>query len=224
MAFMKIDQNAVSKVSNGGAYITTSGIYDVTIGALTLDVNENGARQIGAYVTLDGENYQMMYGALPLDLFDGSQELDNNVKTLMRMAVIAGLDDIEDPEEAVLPIGKEGADKDIMVFEQFSDVPMKLWVKAEYRRSKDGVMYEARIIKDAFRIEDNASADEITNDTEPGVKYSKREAYFNEVKYKDTDADDVAKWIEEGRPKTPSGGTAAKARPGAVAKKRFGAK
>lgn len=220
MAFMKIDQEVVSKASNGGAYITDSGIYEVTVGALTLDVNEHGARQIGAYVTLDGENYQMLYGALPLDLFDNSQELDNNVKTLMRIATVAGFEDIEDPVEAVLPIGKEGADKDCMVFEQFEGTQLKLWVKAEYNKGKDGRIYESRIIKDAFRVEDNASADEIVNDTEAGTKYSKREAYFEEVKYKDTDKEEVDQWIADGRPKTTSSSSSTAAKP----KKSFGAK
>ena len=70
--FMTLNTEAASKVSNGGAFITESGLFDVTIGAITVDINEHGARQIGAYITLDGENYQMLYGALQVDLYDGS--------------------------------------------------------------------------------------------------------------------------------------------------------
>lgn len=194
MGFMTINKETVAKTGGGGSYITTSGLYDVTIGALTLDINEHGARNIGAYITLDGENYQMLYGALPLDLFDGSQEIKSNINTLMRLATIAGVvDDISDPIEATLPIGKDGADKDTMILDDFTDLQCKLWVKAEYSKGKkNGVIYENRIIKDAFTT-DGASADEITNETEAGVKMSKREKYFTEVSYKDTDEVEVAK-------------------------------
>lgn len=222
MSFLKVKKEVIEKTGNGGAYITQSGLYDVTIGALTLDINEHGARTIGAYITLDGENYQMLYGALPLDLFDGSQEIEGNVNTLMRLATIAGFESIEDPVEMALPIGKEGADKDILVFDQFSDLPCKLWVKVEYSKGKkNGVIYENRIIKDAFR-EDGASADEIANESEIGVKMTKREKYFTETKYKDTDEAEVAAWIEAGRPKTASTGTAAKTT--VAPKRKFGAK
>lgn len=221
MAFLKIDKKTVEKVSNGGgAYISQSGLYDVTIAALTLDINEHGARQIGAYITQDGENFQMLYGALPLDLFDGSKEIEGNVATLMRMATIAGIEEISDPIEAELPIGKEGAVKEIMILDDFSDLQCKLWVKFEFSRGKNGVIYENRIIKDVFSAE-GASADEIANETEIGVKIVKREKYFTETKYKDVTEEEITAWIEGGRAKTAST-PAAKA--SAAPKRRFGAK
>lgn len=222
MAFLKVSQDVVQKTGTGGAYITESGLYDVTIGAITLDINDHGARQIGAYVTLDGETYQMLYGALPLDLFDGSQEIEGNVNTLMRLATIAGLEDISDPIEMDLPIGKGGAEKTMMVLDDFTDLECKLWVKFEFSKGKkNGVIYENRIIKDAFRA-DGASADEIVNETEVGTKMAKREKYFTETKYKDVTEDEIAKWIEDGRPKTASAGPAATKAP--AVKRKFGSK
>ena len=65
MAFMKVKQEIVEKTGDGGTFVTTSGIYDVVIGAITVDTNDNGARQLGAYISLDeGKSYTMLYGAL----------------------------------------------------------------------------------------------------------------------------------------------------------------
>ena len=222
MAFMSVNQETVAKTGDGANGIYTSGIFDVTIGALTLDVNENGARQIGAYLSIDGgENYQMLYGILPLDLYDNSQTLDNNEAVLQRLATIAGFDTIEDPEDMVLPIGKSGADKDCQVFSQFEGFECKMWVKQEYSKGKDGRVYENRILKDVFRT-DKASADEIVNDTEVGVKYGKREQFFEDVKYKNITEEEVKAWIDAGRPKEPTGGSTGGAAKGP--KKTFGAK
>lgn len=219
MSFMKLDADKASKISNGGAYITESNLFDVTIGAITVDINEHGARNIGAYVTLDGENYQMLYGALPLDLFDGSKAIDSNVDCFQRMMAVAQVDDIADPEPMDLPVGKGGEEKEMLVFSEFSDLECKLWVKVEYSKGKNGVIYENRIIKDIF-TKDGASADEVLNGTEAGVKLGKREKFFTETKYKNVTEDEVAAWVEAGRPKEAMGG-GAKATP---AKKSFGKK
>ncbi len=87
---------------------------------------------------------------------------------------------------------------------------------------------EKKVIKGFFRVEDNASAEEIVNETEAGVQYEKESKYFENVTYKDgLDADAIAAWVAQGRPKGTagaggaSGGTAAK-KPSFGKKKSFG--
>ena len=211
MGFMKVNKEVVEK-AGGSAFIGASNIYEVTLNAVTVDINEKGARTVGLYVNVGGTD-QMLYGALPLDLYDNSQELDNNVACLQRLAVIAGLEDIEDPEEATLPIGKGGADKDVMVLPGFEDVECKIWMKQEFYKSAAGKIGENRLLKDVFTME-NASADEIINETEAGVKYTKREQYFTDTKYGTQKAplteQEVQDWVDAGRPDTSGSGGGSK--------------
>ena len=206
MAFMKVNTETVQKTGDGASGIYSSGIFEVRINAVTLDVNENGARQIGLYVNYNDKD-QMMYGAIDLDLYDGSKEIDGNVELFQRLMVVADAVDLGDGEEATLPIGKDGADKDVTIFPEFEDVELKIWVKQEFYKTKAGKIGDKRAIKDVFTL-DNKSADEIVNDTEAGVKYGKREKYFEDIKYaKSVTKEEVDAWIDNGRKDEPSSGS-----------------
>lgn len=220
---MKVQKEVVEKVGGDSNYITTSGLYDVTLKAVTVDVNEKGARTIGLFVEHNGQT-QMLYGALPLDLNDGSKEIKSKVATLQRLAVIAGVEDISDPEEVELPIGKAGAMKDVAVLPDFEDLDCKIFIKLAYSKGKDGKVYENRTLMNVFRA-DGASADEIVNETEIGVRLAKQEKYFTDIEYRDITKEEVEAWIAGGRNGTVStGATSSAPKPSFGKKPAFGKK
>lgn len=225
MSFRTVDLEKAAKV--GGNYIMSSGLYDVTIHAVTVDTNENDAKTLGLFVNYNG-NDQMLYGALGLDLYDGRLN-DSGYATFDRLAVVAGIDgDIADPEETTLPIGKGGADKDVSVLPDFADVECKIWIRCEYYRKKDGTIGENRVLVNAFRA-DGASAEEILNETEVGVRLQKQANLSNDFtanKYSkkgDVTAEDVDAWIAGGRGQDAKPSAPTKA-PSFGAKKSFGKK
>ena len=121
-----------------------------------------------------------------------------------KLLVVADIEDVEDPVEASLPIGKKGAEKDVSVLEDITDIDCKVRVQMEYGIYK-GNITEKTIIKSFYRA-DGASAEEIVNGTEIGVQMVKDEPYLTNVTYKDnlTEAD-IAAWIKAKRPKGTAG-------------------
>lgn len=224
MAFMKVNRETVEKTGDGGSFIGESGVYDVVIHKATVDTfttdDKNEVRSIGLFVSYN-DNDQMLYSALSLDMFDG-KENKSAVECFQRLMVIADLEEIDDAEEETLPIGKAGADKEVLVLPGFEDLECKLWIKQEFYVKGDGSIGENRVLKDVFTV-DNKSADEIVNDTEAGVKYAKREKYFTDTKYGSTKkpltAEEVQAWIEGGRKAGPVSST-----PSAAPKASFGKK
>lgn len=214
---LSVKKEDVAKASGGASFIGTSGIYDVTVQAVTVDQNEHGAVSLGFYVDLGNDNKQMLYGALPMATYDNSKVLEGNQKTFGTLCTIAGVD-LEtnfEPIEASLPIGKAGAAKDVAIFEEFEDVEVKMWIKQDYYRKKDRSIGESRTVKGFFRTEDNASGDEIINESEAGVRYEKQSKYFTDVGYKDVTEDEVQEMIDARKsggsaPKKPAPATTAK--------------
>lgn len=198
---LSITKEDVAKGAGGATFIGTSGVYDVSILAVVVDQNENGAVSLGFYVDLGNDNKQMLYGALPMSTYDGKTVLESNQKTFGSLCAIAGVDIETDfaPIEAELPIGKGGAMKEVTIFEEFEDVPVKLWVKQDYYKKNDGTIGDSRIVKGIFRASDNASGDEILNGTEAGVRYEKQSKYFNDVGYKDVTEAEVKAMIDARR-------------------------
>ena len=216
---LSVSREDLAKASGGSSFIGTSGVYDVTISAVVVDQNEHGAVSLGFYVDLGNDNKQMLYGALPMATYDNKQVLEGNQKTFGTLCTIAGveLDTNFEPIEAELPIGKGGAMKDVSIFEEFEDVEVKMWIKQDYYRKKDGSIGESRIVKGFFRLEDNASADEIINGTEVGTKFEKQSKYFTDVGYRDVTEDEVKEMIEARK----SGGEAPKKATPEVKRSRF---
>jgi hypothetical protein len=199
MAFkLSVTQEDVAKPAGNGSFIGTSGVYPVTIQAVTMDENEHGAVTFGLYVDLGNDNKQMLYGALPMALYDNSKPLEGNQRTFGGLCTLAGVDLDTDfvSVEASLPIGKGGAAKDVAVLEEFEDLEVILWIKQDYYRKKDGSIGENRTVKGVFRTEDNASPDEIINESEVGVRYEKQSKYFTDVGYRDVTEEEVKEMIE----------------------------
>lgn len=223
MAFkLNITEEDLAKPAGGGlSYISTSGIYDVTILAATEDTNDNGAITIGLYVDLGNNNTQMLYGALPLATYDNKTELTGNVKAFATLLKLAGKSITGNIEtvDAVLPIGKAGVAKEVSIIEGVEDIECKLWVKYEYYRKKDGTIGENRTIKGVFRS-DKASSDEIVKEeqgdpVEIGTTYAKLESKFTDTKYgagvtpEDVDAMIAARSGKEPAKTSPQPSTAA---------------
>jgi hypothetical protein len=184
----------LGKATGGGSsFISTSGIYDVTILAVVVDQNEHGRTSLGFYVDLGNDAKQMLYSALPFANWDNTKQYDGNKAIFGTLYAILGIDPEDDVEsiEASLPIGKGGSAKDVIILDGFEDIEVSMWVKAEYYRKKDDTIGENRVVRGFFRQEDKASGDEIVNGTEAGIKYSKQEKYFTDVSYGDdvTEAD-----------------------------------
>lgn len=220
MAFFKIDRNEAAKASTGGNYISQSGVYDVTIKAVTVDMNDKGARTLGFYVSHNDQD-QMLYSALRLDNNDGSPSFQ--AAAFNKLCVIAGLDTITDPEEATLPIGKEGSDKDVAVLPDFQDLDVKMWIQFEYDIYNDEIK-EKKLIK-GFYTPDGTSADEIINETESGVRFAKDSKYHANTSYKDgLTEESVQAWIAAGRKGSTPSATKTAAPKVSFGKPKFGAK
>lgn len=226
MAFFKVDTTAASK-QEGGNHINTSGIYDVTIKNIIVDINDKGARSLNLYVDNAGTP-QVLFGAIKLDNNDGTPNFQ--AALFSKLCVVAGVEDVSDPEEATLPIGKDKADKDVAVLPDFVDIDVKMRVQMEYSivpegYQKAGQISEKKVIK-AFYTAEGASANEILNETEVGVNLEKDMKYADNVTYKDgLTAESVAAWIAGGRQGTVAGSSAPKtAAPKPTFGKKFGVK
>lgn len=200
----KKDSESVKETSGGGSYITSSGMYDVTIEAMWVEENDKGARSIGLLVDYN-DQLQPIYGAFRLDNNDGSANFEQEI--FNKLLVVLGIDELSDPVKADLPIGAGKSDKEMDVFEEVSEEPVTLRIAMEYGKWNNNIT-EKKKIRSVYRTEDKATASEIVNETEPGVQYDKDLAYADKDIIKDNlTEEDVQNWIGAGRPKNGSGST-----------------
>jgi hypothetical protein len=226
MAFFKVDTTAAAKAEGGSNHINQSGIYDVTIKNVIVQTNDHGARSLDLYIDNAGTP-QVLFSAIKLDNNDGSANFQAPI--FSKLCVVAGIEDVSDPEEATLPIGKDKAPKDVAVLPDFVGIEVKMRVQMEYSvipegYSKSGQISEKKVIK-AFYTASGASASEILNETEAGIQLGKDEKYAENVTYKnDLTAESVAAWIAGGRgAEKASTGSATAPKP-TFGKPKFGAK
>ena len=222
----KTDKKALEQTS-GTAYLNASGCYPVNIIAPFASTSDKGSTSVDMFIDHKDQK-QVIYGNLRVTNNDGNENAIG-AKTFNQLMIIAGVEEIGDPVEAELPIGKGGADQDVAVLEELTDIDVILRIQMEYGAWK-GNITEKKVIRGFFRAEDNASAEEIVNDADFGAQYAKEEKYFDNVTYKDgLDAEQVEAWIAAKRPKGTAGksagasGTAAK-KPSFGQKKAFGKK
>lgn len=223
MSFFKTSKKAEDVKQGGSNHITKSGIYPITILAPMVSVSTNGSTSIDLYLEHQGQK-QTLYGNLRITNNDGS---DNKIgaKIFNQLMIIAGLDEVEEPVSVELPVGKNGAMKEVDVLEDLCDIDVLVRVQMEYGAWK-GNITEKKIIKAFFRADDRATAEEIVNESEPGKGYESEEKYANNVTYKDNlTEEDVAAWIAAGRPKgTANGGGSSSGSAGADKAPKFGKK
>jgi hypothetical protein len=177
---------------------------------------------------------QVIYGNLRVTNNDDSPN-QIGAKIFNQLMIIADLEDVADPIEAELPIGKKEAMKPCAVLEDLADIDVLMRVQMEYG-AWNGNITEKKVIKGFYRADDKATAEEIVNETEAGVGFASDQKYVNNVTYKDdVTPEQVEAWIAAKRPKgtaddaagsapaAKSGGKKAAKAP-AFGSKRFGGK
>jgi hypothetical protein len=226
MSFFKSSKKAEDVKQGGSNHITSSGLYPVVILAPIVSVSKNGSTSIDMYVDHKGQK-QVIYGNLRITNNDESENKIGS-KIFNQLLIISGKDEITDPIETELPIGKKEAMKEVAVLEDLADVPVLMRVQMEYSVYK-GNIQEKKVIKGFFRESDNASAEEIVNESEVGLAFEKEMKYVDNVTYKDDlTPETIQSWIAGGRKEgLPSGSSAGSssepAKKPAFGKRRFGA-
>lgn len=192
MSFIKInrDEAVVKESKGGGSYLSKSGIYPVTIKFASVSINDHNARSIDFNVDYNG-NSSTLYG-LKLDNNDGSENYMYPI--FNNLAIIAGLDDISEPEEQEHAVGKDNETKSFMVLDDFTGLEVLVRVQQEYSKYNNEI--KSRLtIKGFYRAEDKANAFEIIKGEGFGTQYGKDLAYAEKITYKDgLTAEEVATW------------------------------
>lgn len=213
-------------VKQGGnsGYINKSGCYPISLLAPFASSSKGGSTSVDLYLDHESQK-QVLYGNLRITNNDGSPNQIGS-KVFNQLIIVAGLDEVSEPIEGELPIGKEGKDVPVAILEDLADLDILVRIQMEYSVYQ-GNIQEKKVIKAFFRAEDNASAEEIVNDANFGTQYEKETAYFDNVTYKDElDADTIAKWVADGRPKGTAGsaGASSSGNTNTAAKPTFGKK
>jgi hypothetical protein len=192
MSFIKInrDEAVVKESKGGGSYLSKSGIYPVTIKFASVSINDHNARSIDFNVDYNG-NSSTLYG-LKLDNNDGSENYMYPI--FNNLAIIAGLDDISEPEEQEHAVGKDNEVKSFMVLDDFTGLEVLVRVQQEYSKYNNEI--KSRLtIKGFYRAEDKANAFEIIKGEGFGTQHGKDLAYAEKITYKDgLTAEEVAAW------------------------------
>lgn len=196
MSFFKAKTNAEDVKESSSSYITASGMYPVTILAPFVSVSSNGSTSVDFYLEHEGQK-QVIYGNLRISNNDGSENKIGS-RLFNQLLVVVGLDDVADPVDMELPIGKKEADKVVAVLEDLMDVDVLMRVQVEYSLWNDEIR-ENRTIRSFFR-EDKASAAEVVSGENVGDGYERDMKYANNVTYNDgLTAENIAQWVSDDR-------------------------
>ena len=225
MAFRKVnlsEENIKDFVGGDGKYLTQSGIYEVILKAVIVEQSPKGSEFLNLWIEHAGQT-QPIYQAIRLTNNDGTPNLGE--KLFFKMASVCGAingADISDPTPRNVPIGAEGAEVECMVLEDFTDTPVHIRIQMEYSLY-EGKIQQNKIVRNFFRFEDKATAQEIANGTDAGKQYEKELELGGKVSYKNgLTEEDVKAWIADRR----SGKKEADKKPAAGfgSQKKFGAK
>jgi len=199
MSFFKSSKKAEDIKQGGSNHINTSGVYPVTILAPIVSVSKGGSTSIDMFIEHAGQK-QTIYGNLRITNNDGSPN-KIGAKIFNQLMIIAGVDEVADPVEIELPIGKKEAMKDVAALEDLADIDVMMRIQMEYD-SYNGNITEKKVIKAFFRSGDNASAEEIVNGEEAGEAFKRESKYLNNITFKDSvTPEQVKQWIADKRPK-----------------------
>ena len=224
MSFFKASVKKEDIASGGNSkYINKSGAYAVNLIAAFASAGRNGGTSIDLFVDNEGQQ-QTIYGNLRIANNNGERN-EIGSKTFNQLLVTNGIEEVSDPVDAELPIGKKGANKDAAVLEDLTDLDIVVRIQQEYGVWNNNIT-EKQVIRGFYRAADFASAEEIVNNSEFGVQYENDSKFFNDVTYNDgLDSDSVQDWIAAKRPKGTASGSSSEApkKPAFGKKKSFGA-
>lgn len=229
MSFAKKSTNKEDVKQQASNYITSSGFYPLTILASFVSSNGGGGEVVDFFVASNGQE-QVLYGNMRIHNNDvNGEKVENKIGMSMfnHLLVIADIDEVSEPVDDELPIGKGGAGKMVAMLEDLADIEVTIRIQLEYS-SYQGNIQEKRVIRGFYRAGDNATAEEVVNDENFGNGFEKDKKYADNITYKDDlTPDDIARWVAGGRKGTKNaGGSAAASKPGKKAsfgagKKRF---
>jgi hypothetical protein len=220
MSFASASKKAEDVKQGGSNHITSSGFYPITILAPVVNVSKGGSTTVDLYLDHNGQK-QIIYGNLRITNNDGSRN-DIGAKIFNQLLIISGVDEVADPVETELPIGKKEALKTVAVLEDLCDIDAVMRVQMEYS-TYNGQIQEKKVIKAFFRASDNATAEEIVNESDVGAGYAREQKYADNVTYKDgLTPEAVQDWIKGGRKGGGASAAPAKKAPSFGNKKRFG--
>ena len=231
MGFAKSSKKAEDVKQASSGYITRSGVYHVNILVPFVNTSEAGSSVVDMFLEHEGQQ-QALYGNLRVTnkKDESGEDVPNKIgaKIFNQMLIIADVDSVGDAVEADLPIGKGGIDKKVAILEDLADTDIMIRIQMEYSMWKNSIQ-ERKVIKGFYRVGDNATAEEVVNDTQPGKGYEGDKKYFDNVTYKDDlTEDDIVTWIKGGRKPGGASGTGKpteeKVKPGLGKKRSFGKK
>ncbi len=211
MSFFKASTKEEDVKQGGSNHIVASGVYPVTILAAIASVSKGGSTSVDLYVDHMGQK-QIIYGNLRITNNDGTPN-KIGAKIFNQLMIIADVEELPEPVEHELPIGKNESMKTVAVLEDLADIDCLMRMQMEYGAYK-GNITEKKVIKAFFRASDKATAEEIVHESEPGAGYERELKYADNVTYKDgVTAEQVASWIAGGRPDGTAGGDSGEAAP-----------
>jgi len=226
------NKETVKDFEGGGNndYLSQTGIYqDVTLKAVIFDEAANGGAVINFFVEHNGVD-QIVYGDLRVYNKGGK---DNKIgqEKINELLIILDVDDLGEPEEMDLPIGKKKAMKTVAVFPGIEDEEITVRLRNEYS-TWNGNIQEKSAIQKFYRNSDKATAAEILSEDEDiqlGGKFEKDFEYDAETpdgnKYDEITPAQVSAWIKAKRPKgtASAGATSSASKPSFnKPKKKFG--
>lgn len=217
-------KESIRDAGNGGSFISAEGIYPVRIDFVSLQETKNGAVEANFNLTYK-DNQQTIYG-LTIQNKDGKPN-EIGMQLLNKLGVIVGMEDGDelDIEEETHKVGKDGKAQDFNVVTNFSDVECYVRIQREYTSYNDEIRRNL-LIRNVFRAEDQASANEIVNqrngnDIEVGKQYKlEEEKYTTSPVYRDGVTAEAAEAWEQSQRGKKSGASSTASAVGAVTAKR----
>lgn len=184
MAFLTVKEDNVAK-EGAGNFITTSGIYPVTLKAVEIAKTTNGAMQAN-YIM----DKVMSYGNT---IADKTGKPIFGMDILEALAAVAGESTLSDPEPTDIKF--KTSTKTLNCIPELTDISVNVWVHFEYDLWQ-GQIKERVSVKRFYRDSDFASGSEVLDSSlEKGTRYNKDLAKASEVVYNDgITAEQVAAW------------------------------
>ena len=207
-----IDKDTVKDFEGGGgSFLNRSGMYqDVILKRLIYDEAENGGAVVNLFVEYKGEE-QVVYGDIRVYNKGGA---DNKIgqEQINELLIILDIEDLGEPEEEDLPIGKKKAIKTVAVFPAIDDEPISIRILNKYSVWNNNIGEKTTVAK-FYQADTNATAYELLQQDEEdaivlGTKFGKDLEFAGNVKYEDGLTEgQVGSWIKAKRPKGTAGAT-----------------
>lgn len=147
---------AVKDSGSGNRIISESGYYSVEIVNCWITVNDKGARSINLKIKHE-DIEQYLFNAFRLDKNDGTPAFGHDL--FNKFTICCGIENLESTEVSI-KIGKETKTCDSFV--EFDNKEVILKLVANYS-IWNGKLRKDMVIREIYRITDNATAQEIVN-------------------------------------------------------------